>query len=77
MGTACYINGASKLLDKITARLGAGAGETTADGQVSVLVAHCVGACSVAPVVVIDGAVHGKSTPDSVLAAVDENGNLP
>ena len=65
MGTACYINGATKLLDGILDELGIDAGQTTSDGQISVLTAHCVGACSVAPVVVIDGEVHGKLSAES------------
>ena len=47
--------------------LGVSAGQTTSDGQISVLTAHCVGACSVAPVVVIDGEVHGKLSAGSVV----------
>jgi bidirectional [NiFe] hydrogenase diaphorase subunit len=73
MGTACYINGAPKLLDAIAGTLGVTAGQTTGDGKISVLTAHCVGACSVAPVVVIDGDVHGKETTDSI---VDQVGAL-
>ena len=69
MGTACYINGATKLLDGILDELGIDAGQTTSDGEISVLTAHCVGACSVAPVVVIDGDVHGKLSAES---AIDE-----
>jgi bidirectional [NiFe] hydrogenase diaphorase subunit len=72
MGTACYINGATKLLDGIDAALGIRAGQTTSDGQISLLAAHCVGACSVAPVVVIDGEVHGKSTPGTVIQELGE-----
>ena len=62
-GTACYINGASGLLDEISRTLGVEAGATTPDGKVSVLKARCLGACSLAPAVVIDGEVHGKATP--------------
>ncbi|MDF2732651.1 MAG: NADH:ubiquinone oxidoreductase 24 kD subunit, partial [Desertimonas sp.] len=67
MGTACYINGATKILDGVVESLGVSAGQTTSDGQISVLTAHCVGACSVAPVVIIDGQVHGKLSPASVV----------
>jgi bidirectional [NiFe] hydrogenase diaphorase subunit len=70
MGTACYINGATTLLDRIVGELGIEAGGTTSDGELSLLTAHCVGACSVAPVVVLDGEVHGKSNADSVMKAV-------
>lgn len=59
-GTACYINGAGPLLKELGRRLGVGAGETTPDGRVSVLKARCLGACSMAPAVVVDGEVHGK-----------------
>jgi bidirectional [NiFe] hydrogenase diaphorase subunit len=71
MGTACYINGASRLLDSIAESLGVIAGQTTTDGHISVLTAHCVGACSVAPVVIIDGEVHGKLSPASVVQELE------
>jgi bidirectional [NiFe] hydrogenase diaphorase subunit len=60
MGTACCINGAT-ILDRMTDTLGVGPGQTTGDGQVSVLTAHCVDACSIAPVVVVDGEARGKA----------------
>ncbi len=72
MGTACYINGAAKLLDGLDEALGVRTGETTGDGQISLLTAHCVGVCSLAPVVVIDGDVHGRLSADAVVAAVGE-----
>ena len=59
-GTACYINGAGPILVEISRRLGVQAGGTTADGRVSLLKARCLGACSMAPAVVVDGDVHGK-----------------
>jgi bidirectional [NiFe] hydrogenase diaphorase subunit len=59
-GTACYINGAGAILDEISKTLGIQAGGTTADGRVSLLKARCLGACSMAPAVVVDGDVHGK-----------------
>jgi bidirectional [NiFe] hydrogenase diaphorase subunit len=72
-GTACYINGAAKLLEAILAALGvAAAGQTTSDGQVSVLTAHCVGACSIAPVVVVDGDVHGKLSAEAIVQQLGE-----
>lgn len=66
-GTACYINGASKILSRIEERLGVRTGETTADNKVSLLTARCIGACSIAPAVVVDGQVRGKQTPGSVV----------
>jgi bidirectional [NiFe] hydrogenase diaphorase subunit len=62
-GTACYIKGATQLLDQIHRKLGVGAGETTADGKVSVLTARCIGACSMAPAVVFDEEMTGNIEP--------------
>jgi bidirectional [NiFe] hydrogenase diaphorase subunit len=65
-GTACYINGASALLTAIGKELGVQPGGTTPDGRVSVLKARCLGACSMAPAVVVDGEVHGHEAPEEL-----------
>jgi bidirectional [NiFe] hydrogenase diaphorase subunit len=65
-GTACYIGGANALLQRLRDRLGIRPGETTEDGRVSLLTARCLGACSLAPALVLDGAVHGKAEPAAV-----------
>jgi bidirectional [NiFe] hydrogenase diaphorase subunit len=65
-GTACYINHATALLDKIHERLGIRPGETSADNTVSLLTARCLGACSMAPAMVVDGSVQGRLTPEAV-----------
>lgn len=70
-GTACYINGAPGILAALRERLSVGPGSTTADGRVSVLTARCVGACSLAPVVVLDGEPAGRLTPAGVVALVE------
>ena len=62
-GTACYIKGAQKLIESVTAETGIEPGETTKDGKLSLLTARCVGSCGLAPAVVFDGAVSGKVTP--------------
>jgi len=62
-GTACYINGSSAIVERVRAVTGAGPGETTDDGKLSVVSAHCIGACSMAPAVVVDGEIKGKMTP--------------
>lgn len=62
MGTACYIKGAPQLLTALKRELGVGPGETTPDGQVSVLTARCLGSCGLAPAVVYDKDVAGKVT---------------
>jgi bidirectional [NiFe] hydrogenase diaphorase subunit len=60
MGTACYVKGAGKIVATLEGKLGIKVGETSADGQVSLLSARCVGACGIAPVVVLDNTVSGK-----------------
>lgn len=70
MGTACYVKGADKILAAIEAATGVKAGQTTPNGQVSVLTARCIGACGIAPAVVYDGNVAPRQTPESVLATL-------
>ncbi len=71
MGTACYIKNSTALLDGLKARFGLGPGETSEDGALSVLNARCVGACGLAPAVVLDGEVLGKQTPETLLARLE------
>src|ERR1039457_3899155 len=59
-GTACYIKGAGKLLTDMKTKYGIEPGETTEDGNMSLLTARCLGACGLAPAVVYDGQVAGK-----------------
>lgn len=61
-GTACYIKHSAELVDVLRNEFKVRPGETTADGEVSVLTARCIGACSMAPVAVFDGEVHGDVT---------------
>jgi len=70
-GTACYINGASALLTAIGNKLGVEPGSTTPDGRVSVLKARCLGACSMAPAVVVDGEVHGHVLPSALVDVLE------
>lgn len=65
-GTACYVKGAPEILANLEKSAHIHAGETTPDGQVSVLTARCLGACSLAPAVVFDGTVCGYQTPELV-----------
>jgi bidirectional [NiFe] hydrogenase diaphorase subunit len=65
-GTACYINGAPPILERIRRLTGVGPGETTPDGHLSVLTAHCIGTCSIAPAIILDGTTMGELTPDAV-----------
>jgi bidirectional [NiFe] hydrogenase diaphorase subunit len=66
LGTACYIKGASQLLEAMQRDLGIVPGETTPDGKVSLLTARCLGSCGLAPAVVYDQQVAGKELPDAL-----------
>ncbi len=62
LGTACYVRGADKILNVLKQELGVDVGETTSDGKYTLDVLRCVGACGLAPVVLVDDAVHGRIT---------------
>jgi bidirectional [NiFe] hydrogenase diaphorase subunit len=67
MGTACYIKGAPALVDAAEKSLGVRLGETTSDGEVALMPAHCFGSCGVAPAAVFDGQVAGLLTAADVV----------
>ena len=67
-GTACYINGAGGIVAGIRRELGVRPGETTPDGKLSLLTARCLGSCSLAPAMILDGEVQGKLTAEAVVA---------
>jgi bidirectional [NiFe] hydrogenase diaphorase subunit len=69
-GTACYIKGAPHLLSAIEKEYGIKPGETTPDGELSLLTARCVGSCSIAPVAVFDRDVSGKLNPAETMKKV-------
>ncbi len=66
MGTACYVRGAEKVLDEFRRLLGINVGETTPDGKYSLSSLRCVGACGLAPVVLIGEKVFGRVVPGDV-----------
>ena len=65
-GTACYVNGAERIIDAIQEELGIGNNETTADGLFSLSIVSCLGCCSLAPVMMIDEDTYGSLTADKV-----------
>lgn len=69
-GTVCYIHGARGIVARLADRFGVHLGETTADGKLSATEARCLGSCGLAPVVVIDGRIVGRMTPDEVATRV-------
>jgi NADH-quinone oxidoreductase subunit E/NADP-reducing hydrogenase subunit HndA len=66
MGTACYVRGAEQVLDELKRQLKIEVGETTADGKFSLNALRCVGACGLAPVVMVADKVHGRVAPADV-----------
>lgn len=66
MGTACYVRGAEKVLDEFRRVLNINVGETTPDGKYSLSSLRCVGACGLAPVVLIGEKVYGRVVPGDV-----------
>ncbi|QVL46845.1 MAG: bidirectional hydrogenase complex protein HoxE [Thiocapsa sp.] len=71
-GTACYIKGAGGLVERLQERYDINPGETTEDDRLSLLTARCVGACGLAPAIVIDGDVLGKLDSESLIAKLEE-----
>ena len=72
LGTACYVRGADKVVDEFKKELGIEVGETTSDGKFSLSALRCVGACGLAPVVLVNGKVYGRVTEAEVKGIVDE-----
>jgi bidirectional [NiFe] hydrogenase diaphorase subunit len=69
-GTACFVKGADEIVDALQREHGLLAGETTADGRLSLTTARCIGSCGLAPVALIDGEVLGHLDAEATLAAV-------
>ena len=65
-GTACYVRGAENVLSEFKKQLGIEVGETTDDGKFSLSCLRCVGACGLAPVVLVGERTYGRVSPDSV-----------
>jgi bidirectional [NiFe] hydrogenase diaphorase subunit len=71
-GTACHVKGADRLIHALSEEFDIPAGETTPDGLFSLTIARCLGSCGLAPVVVLDGQVRGKETPEAITRSVQE-----
>ncbi len=65
-GTACYVNGAERIIEAVTDELGIGDNQTTEDGLFSLSLVSCLGCCSLAPVMMINEDTYGSLTPDKV-----------
>lgn len=66
LGTACYVKGSGEIFHKLEELLGITNGECTPDGKFSLDSCRCVGACGLAPVMMINGEVYGRLTPDDI-----------
>ncbi len=66
MGTACYVGGTQQLLEKSKQILNIEPGQTTPDGAITVELCRCVGACSPAPVIVVDEEIYGRVRPNKL-----------
>ncbi len=76
LGTACHVRGAEVILNAIRDELGVGLGETSADGLFTMEGVRCLGACGLAPVMMIDEEVYGKLDPKKtkrILRGIREN----
>lgn len=69
-GTACHVKGSDRIIRMLSEAFDVRPGSTTPDGVFSLTVTRCLGSCGLAPVVVLDGEVHGKETPEGVLVRV-------
>ncbi len=69
-GTACHVKGAGRVLDQLQDELAIEAGGTTTDGELSLDTVHCVGACALGPVALMDGKVQGDLTPRNLKRAL-------
>lgn len=65
-GTACYVRGAEKVLEEVKKELKINVGETTPDGKFSLSCLRCVGACGLAPVVMVGDKTFGRVSPEDV-----------
>lgn len=66
LGTACYVKGSQKVLDKVVNELKVDVGHTTADGRFTIQATRCLGACGLAPVMMINDEVYGRLTPEEI-----------
>jgi NADH-quinone oxidoreductase subunit E len=70
-GTACHVGCSEAILGHLKEKLDIGVDETTPDGLFTLQTVACVGACSLAPVMVVNDRTHGRMTPDKAWAALD------
>ena len=75
LGTACYVKGSEKILDRLKQKLGIDVGETTKDGKFSIEATRCIGACGLAPVFTVNDEVYGNATPELLDKVIEKYQN--
>ena len=71
-GTACHVNSSERIITAISSYLGIEDGETTEDGLFTLEKVACLGCCSLAPVIMINGEAHGNLTPEKAVGILKE-----
>ena len=71
LGTACYVKGAQQVIDEFCVQLGIKPGETTKDLNFTLETVACLGACGLAPVMMVNDHTHGRLTPDDIPGILD------
>lgn len=72
LGTACYVRGGKKIIEKLRDLLGVEVGETTVDGKFTIEVMRCIGACGLAPAITINDQVYKQVNPDKLQAILEK-----
>ena len=72
LGTACFVKGSQKIMDRLVDRLKIKEGETTKDGLFTIEQTRCVGACGLAPVFTVNGEVYGRASVQKLDQVLDE-----
>jgi len=72
LGTACHVRGANKILEKVQDHLKIKSGETTEDLRFTIEPVACIGACGLAPVMMVNDDTHGRLTPDKIPILLDK-----
>ena len=70
-GAACHVQGSARIGEQLQRHLGVSEGETTSDGVFSLQYVACLGCCSLAPVMMVDGEVHGRLTPEKAVDVLE------
>ena len=71
LGTACFVKGSAKLMENLGRHLHVEVGETTEDREYTLEVVRCLGACGLAPVMVVDDVTHGQVDPSEIVEIVE------